>query len=343
MHFSIRYHYPAVRSAGGSIAMENGQNSGGSVHWSHGTTRPWRFAVTLKKSIHEDRKIRGQKILMQIRTILILCLLVCCTVGLRGYGAEQEATKSSTGKSLWKPLFNGQNLDGWDTVLRESGKNQDPTRVFQVHDNLIHIYKDHVAGAAVPLGYLVSKEDYSHYHLRLEYRWGEKKFPPKMKAARDAGCLYHAANDPVVWPRCVECQIQERDTGDCWVVHGAQLDTTVDPKSGGATPLRFLDAAQGGVVKTVASEKVIRVVKSGNFETDGWNRVEVIVRGADEVEHIVNGHTVFKGRNLRTMATDGKPSEPLTHGRILLQAEFGEVFYRNIEIQPIDSGPLKIE
>jgi hypothetical protein len=40
------------------------------------------------------------------------------------------------------------------------------------------------------------------------------------------------------------------------------------------------------------------------------------------------------------MANGDKPSEPLASGRILLQAEFGEVFYRNVEIRAIESGPL---
>jgi hypothetical protein len=277
---------------------------------------------------------------MRNRITLSICLLSCCLALSRTSAADKAAPNKSADESGWKPLFNGKDLTGWDTILRETGRNQDPTRVFQVHDNLIHMYKDHTAGEQVPLGYIATKADYSHYHLRLEYRWGEKKFPPKMKAARDAGLLYHAANEAIVWPLCVECQIQEKDTGDLFVVHGAQLDTTVDPKSGGDSSLRYLDANQGGVPKTVASQKVMRVVKAGNYETDGWNRVEIIVRGSDDVEHIVNGHTVFKGRNLRTMAQDGKPSEPLSSGRILLQAEFGEVFYRNVEIRPLESGPL---
>jgi hypothetical protein len=277
---------------------------------------------------------------MRNRLIFAICLLSCCVFLLRAEGADKVASKKPADESGWKPLFNGRDLGGWDTILRESGRNQDPSRVFQVHDNMIHMYKDHTAGEQVPLGYLATQADYSHYHLRLEYRWGEKKFPPKMKAARDAGLLYHAANEAIVWPLCVECQIQEGDTGDCFVVHGAQLDTTVDPKSGGDSALRFVDANRGGVSKTVASQKVMRVVKGGTYETDGWNRVEIIVHGGDEVEHIVNGHTVFKGRNVRTMASGDKPSEPLTAGRILLQAEYGEVFYRNVEIRPIESGPL---
>lgn len=277
---------------------------------------------------------------MRTQITLSICLLLCCVALARTNAADKAAPKKSADESGWKPLFNGKDLSGWDTILRETGRNSDPTHVFQVHDNVIHMYKDHTAGEQVPYGYLATQADYSHYHLRLEYRWGEKKFPPKMKALRDAGLLYHAANEAIVWPLCIECQIQETDTGDCFVVHGAQLDTSVDPKLAEKDQLKYLDADRGGVKKTAASQKVMRVAKAGMYETDGWNRVEIIVHGADEVEHIVNGHTVFKGRNVRTMADGDKPSEPLAAGRVLLQAEFGEVFYRNVEIRPIESGPL---
>lgn len=279
-----------------------------------------------------------------MRTHLVAALSVVLGLPCGQVVAADVTAKSPTSESEnseWKPLFNGRNLEGWDTVLRETGRNDDPTGVVQVDDGMIHMYKNHTAGKAVPLGYIATKSDYSHYHLRLEYRWGEKKFAPRTKSVRDAGLLYHAANDAVVWPLCVECQIQEGDTGDCFVVRGAQLDTTVAPTTGDKSPLRFLDAKNKGIFKTVGSMSVGRVVKSDTHERDGWNRVEVIVRGADEVEHIVNGHTVFKGTNLRTMETDAKPSVPLAHGRILLQAEFAEVFYRNIEIRPVTSGPLQ--
>lgn len=273
--------------------------------------------------------------------LLEFCLLPCA------WGAETAAKDArkierDADSDGWSPLFNGRNLDGWDTILRSTGRNNDPDHVFQVHDNLIHIYKDQTAGEPVTLGYLLTQADYSHYQLRFEYRWGEKKFAPRTKTVRDAGCLYHASNEGIVWPRSIECQVQEGDTGDCWVVHGAQIDTTVDPKSGGETPFRYLPADEGGVLKTIADESVIRVIKQGTFENPGWNRVEVIVRGSQSAEHIINGHTVFKCENLRTMATDDKPSKPLTHGRILLQAEFAEVQYRNIEIRPVASGPLQV-
>ena len=36
-------------------------------------------------------------------------------------------------------LFNGQNLDGWYTFLKERGRDNDPKNVFTVNDGIIRI------------------------------------------------------------------------------------------------------------------------------------------------------------------------------------------------------------
>ena len=73
-----------------------------------------------------------------------------------------------------------------------------------------------------------------------------------------------------------------------------------------------------------------RVLHSADAEKPGWNVMEIVARG-DTVEHIVNGTTVFRAKNLRQ--PDGTP---LTKGRIQLQSEGAEIFYRNLEIQPLE-------
>jgi hypothetical protein len=77
-----------------------------------------------------------------------------------------------------------------------------------------------------------------------------------------------------------------------------------------------------------------------HHELNNVNKVEVIVAGSEKAVHIINGHTVFEATNLRQLGADNKNWGPLTKGRISLQAEFAEVFYRNIEIRPIPEGPL---
>src|ERR1700710_1228123 len=92
--------------------------------------------------------------------------------------------------SKWKPLFNGQNLDSWDVVIN-SAKSADPDHLVQVEDGAIHMYKDAPADSPQPAGYLVTKKEYSNYRLRLQYKWGVKRFVPRLNSPRDAGLMFH--------------------------------------------------------------------------------------------------------------------------------------------------------
>ena len=70
-------------------------------------------------------------------------------------------------------------------------------------------------------GALTSKDEFENYHLKLEFKWGEKKWPPREKAVRDSGLLYHCVGPqggqsgkaPSGCSRW-KCQIQEKDCGD---------------------------------------------------------------------------------------------------------------------------------
>ena len=77
----------------------------------------------------------------------------------------------------WVPLFNGENLDGFHTMFGDKyGKNEDPLRIVQVYDGMIHLYKDLEHGSDIPWAYFGTNKEYSDYHLRLEYQWGTRKF-----------------------------------------------------------------------------------------------------------------------------------------------------------------------
>ena len=62
----------------------------------------------------------------------------------------------------------------------------------------------------------------------------------------------------------------------------------------------------------------------------------LIILTGDTAVHIVNGKTNMKITRARRPVPD-KPGEwqPLSRGRIVLQAEGAEVMYRNIEVQPL--------
>jgi hypothetical protein len=248
----------------------------------------------------------------------------------------------------WIPLFNGTNLNGWYVVLRNS-KSDDPDHLVQVENGSVHMYKDVPAGTHQPAGYIVTDKEYSNYHLRLEYKWGDKRFQPRIKSRRDAGIMYHVVGKDGVWPRCIECQIQENDVGDIFTVN-TRLQASVAPATTNMVSMVttnetgairtnvvvkpvFTEPDKGGVLFLQGvAEGIRRVIRNPMNEHDGWNTVEVIVHG-DEATYIVNGKVNNRASKIQEKVNGEWVS--LRKGRIALQLEFAEVFYRNVEIKEL--------
>ena len=132
----------------------------------------------------------------------------------------------------------------------------------------------------------------------------------------------------------MECQIQEGDTGDVWIVH-TRATSTVNPDN-----MNFQPAAKGGVEQTKGDQPrgYHRFLRSYCYEQPGWNRVELIVRG-DTATYLVNGHVANQVTGLKTWNAGTASWEPLTKGKILLQAEGAEIYYRNVTIALLAPPP----
>jgi hypothetical protein len=196
-----------------------------------------------------------------------------------------------------RTLFNGKDLSGWSSFIPHkdgSDPKSDPNGVFRVEDGVIHV-------SGEEFGYIVTDEEFENYHLTVEFKWGEKKYPPRENAKRDSGILMHVVGPNKVWPRSIECQIQEGDCGDFWMVDGTKLT------------VRGERLTSGRAIKTKDAEKP-------NGE---WNTVEVICDGG-KIVNKVNGEVVNEGADAS-----------VTRGKILLQSEGAEVFYRKVELTPL--------
>ena len=246
-------------------------------------------------------------------------------------GAGEHAVGKS-GDEPWKPLFNGRDLTGWYTLVGDK-KDDDPQKIVQIHDGMIHMYKDTTAGTPAPFGYVATDREFENYDLRFEYRWGEKKFGDRVRAPRDAGLIYHFVGEDKIWPRGIECQVQEQDTGDIFTVL-TRVSSTVAPRT-----QTYQSPQEGGAPITVGSGRTIaRIRRSKMLEVAGWNKVEVRVRRGGAT-HVVNGQVNNRWTNLlQPDPADPARYLPLTRGKILLQAEGAEISYRNIEIRELPPG-----
>jgi Domain of Unknown Function (DUF1080) len=251
--------------------------------------------------------------------------------------AAGAAAAASESEQQWTPLFNGRNLDGWYTFLQKHGKNSDPDRVITIEDGAIHLYKDAADGSRVVMGYISTDKEYGNYHLRLQYRWGTKKFEPRYKLKRDAGLYYHIIGPDAVWPRALQFQIEQTNVGDLVALHGFAVDTWIDPKTRNAEMATYQGALQGGELRVLGGRGIAyQKHLAGEFEVDGWNTIEVITRG-DATVHILNGHVVNQGKNVRLVDPE-KPdtSRPITRGRIALEIEAAELYFRNVELRNLE-------
>jgi hypothetical protein len=247
---------------------------------------------------------------------------------------SKPAAAADKAAEPWIPLFNGRNLDGWYTFLQKHGKNSDPDRVITIEDGSIHLYKHAADGSNVVMGYIGTTKEYANYHLRLQYRWGTKKFEPRYKMKRDAGLYYHILGADAVWPRALQFQIEETNVGDLIALHGFIVDTWIDPKTKCAEIPAYQSPANGGEPRVLGGRGIAyQRHLAGEFEVDGWNTVEVIARG-DSTVHILNGHVVNQGRSVR-LTDPEKPqtTQPIKSGRIALEIEAAEMFFRNVEMQ----------
>ena len=210
-----------------------------------------------------------------------------------------------TGKAI--KLFNGKNLNGFDTFLRTKGLNNDPEKVFQVEHDIVHI-------SGAEFGYMITKAEYGDYYLRAEFKWGEATHPPREGKARDSGILFHVSGPDKVWPTSVEFQMIEGGTGDIILVDGAAATVKGVHKDKG----RFDRFGKGPWQDVAGYRDPAHELEKPHGQ---WTVLELIADG-NTFKYYVNGQ-------LANEATDCN----FSRGKILFQSEGAEVYFRNMELR----------
>ena len=251
------------------------------------------------------------------------------------------------GADGWVSLINGRDLKGWYTMLEKSGKNvAEGRKMVTFEQGMLHIMGSQVADDNVEPGYLATTQEFENVHIRVEFKWGTRRFGARSAAKRDNGLLYGLVGEDVVWPRCIECQIEEGDVGDMIMVRGIRgvqgpniagvFGVGLDPDKGWSTPGPLGRATYQPPANGVAANNSIRLIKDGNFENlNDWNTVEVVWQG-DRAAHIVNGRTVNVAYNLQ-QPDPNNPGQfiPLTRGKIALEFEYAETWFRRVEVKSL--------
>ncbi|WP_231617418.1 ThuA domain-containing protein [Novipirellula aureliae] len=226
-------------------------------------------------------------------------------------------------------LFNGKNFDGWYLKIR-SGDAEMAKKVFQVEDGMVHVFGDgfedgyqlNISSRSETHGLFYANKPYSRYIFKFEYKWGTKKVNNFNQFQYDAGMYYHVSNDKI-WPSGLEYQIRynsvtkENHTGDFW---GGGYDWYADKDR------KFQFPSEGGKLQPDRGGEHRAKADAPFHALDGeWNQCEVIVMGNKYAIHKLNGEIVNLGIDLDR-----------SEGKVGLQSETAEIFYRNIMIKEFD-------
>ncbi len=233
-------------------------------------------------------------------------------------------------------LLRGDHVQRWESYLKASGR-EDPNHVFAIKEGVLHISGD-------DRGYLATTDAYTNYHLTLEYKWGEKRSDTS-KYVRNSGVLLNAIGEhgsASPWMTSIEVQLAQGCEGDLIVIRGKDSEgqsfpATITSDTRLESDKRTRWDAKG--TKSVYAGKQFwwnkhdptfeeLIDTRGRWDVASkmgeWTKVECICRG-DRITIKINDQTVNECYEVKPAA-----------GRILLQNEGYEVWFRNVMIGPLE-------
>lgn len=194
-------------------------------------------------------------------------------------------------------------------------------------------------------GCVFTKQDFANYHLKLKVKWGSKKWVPRLDEPLDSGILYNSQGECGVdywrsWMLSQEFQVSEYQKGnamgDFWCIANSTADIRAAYNKTNDT-LRYNPAA-APVTMGQGGRNFCQAAANYEVPNGQWNELELINVDGQSV-HIVNGYVVLALRNSAALVNGQR--QPLTHGKIQLQSEAAEVFYKDILIKPLDAMPIQ--
>lgn len=245
--------------------------------------------------------------------------LVAFAAGAQGQPAEQE----------WIALFNGRDLAGWTVKIRTHAVGENYANTFRVVDGLLTVAYDEYTDFAEQFGHLFFAQPFSHYRLRVEYRFvGEQAPQAPGWAVRNSGVMLHSQ---------------------------APATMTVDQDFPISIEYQFLGGLSDGQARSTGNvcSPGTRIVYRGapdtthciganapTFDGDQWVVAEALVLGSERIVHFVNGEQVIEyggttygggvvSGHRPEMKPDGKPLEA---GYIALQSEGHPIQFRRVEL-----------
>jgi hypothetical protein len=229
----------------------------------------------------------------------------------------------------WITLFNGKDLKDWKIKISGHELGDNYLNTFRVEDGVLKVSYDQYKKFDGKFGHIFYKDKFSHYKIRVEYRFVGEQCPDAPGwAFRNNGVMLHCQAPETMrkdqdFPVSIEAQLlggngkDERPTGNL------------------CTP---------GTHVVMDGKLLTRHCTNSNSKTyhdDQWVTFEAEVHGNGIIKHIINGETVMEYEEPQLDESDAdakkliKNGDKMIHeGHISLQAESHSCEFRKVEILP---------
>lgn len=250
-------------------------------------------------------------------------LLFFCIVTFFGCKQSGKESSSACESENWIQLFNGENLDDWEVKIAGYPVGENFGNTFCIEDGILKVnYDAYNDDFRDRFGHLFTTKAYSHYKLRMEYRfYGEHINNSPEWTYLNNGAMLHAQTPETMlldqwFPVSIEAQILASDekAPDRQTANVCTTGTEV-----------WIDNEPNPEHCFKSSSK--------SYAPDEWVTMEIEVYGDSLIRHIVQGDTVLTYNHLRITPKDstGTP-EVLKSGRIAIQSEGHPTEFRKIEL-----------
>ncbi len=265
------------------------------------------------------------------------------------FGAVSAETPAITPHQVIS-LFNGKDLSCFYTWL-ELHRRDDPDQVFTVIDQIDGGPAIRISGQQ--MGGIITKQRYANYRLVAQFRWGHLTWGARKKLKRISGILLHCQGEDGnykpdfsgAWMRSVEYEIMEGGTGDIILVGGYErgrteriwplLRATVRP--GPRAPLWSPEGAVAEFGAGKAGRIYWRHKDPEQIDITGFRGRADVERPVGEWNDIValcdGGNIAFF---LNGEQVNGGTAGTFKEGAIEFQSEGAEIYFRHLELHPIE-------
>jgi hypothetical protein len=239
-----------------------------------------------------------------------------------------SCTTSKPKDKGWIQLFNGKDLNDWKIKISGFPLNENFGNTFRVEDGLLKVRYDQYQKFDDHYGHIFYKCPYSHYKIRVEYRFVGEQCPGGPGwAYRNNGIMIHGQTPESMglnqdFPVSIEVQL----------LGGNGKDER--------TNMNVCTPGTNIVLNDSLWTEHCTNSKSKTYHGDQWVTAEVEVQGDSIIKHILDGVVVMQytkpqlderdASYQKLLPPDG--NKLLSKGSISLQAESGPIDFRKIEL-----------